>query len=180
MGFELPGPLLDRASAVAARFTKEIRQYLSTESIQDVDVRAGGFLQHDWSDADVAFANTSCFDEELLEDLAVKCAQLKEGALVVTLGEQLAVQRHLELVLQRPVLSTAGPIQAYVHRVVAQSGDRTATATATTNPPGVTPPRPHRVGRLIDEESASFAPLTSPQDSELMRRKRAGRSFPDS
>ena len=119
VGFELPGPLLERASTAVARFGKEIRQYLSTESIQDIEVKAGGFLQHDWSDADVAFVNASCFDEDLLNDLALKCAGLKEGALVVTLGEPLASQGHLELVLQRAVQSTAGPIQAFVHRRVA-------------------------------------------------------------
>ena len=139
-------------------------------------MKAGGFLQHDWSDADVAFANASCFDEELLGDLAAKCALLKEGALVVTLGEQLVGQDHLELVLQRAlVLSTArassGATLAFVHRRISPEGDASSAAPATT------PPRPRRVQHLASE---GFAPLTSPQDSELMRRKRAGpRSFAD-
>lgn len=156
---------------MVARFAEDIRQYLSTESTQDVEVKAGSFLQHDWSDADVVVANASCFDEELLGDLAAKCAMLKEGALVVTLGEQIVGHGHLALVLQRALLSTAGPIQAFVHRRISPRGTRAASSVAA---PATTPPRPRRVQHLASETGASFAPLTSPQDSELMRRKRAG------
>ena len=120
---------------MVARFAEDIRQYLSTESTQDVEVKAGSFLQHDWSDADVVVANASCFDEELLGDLAAKCAMLKEGALVVTLGEQLVGQDHLELVLQRAlVLSTArassGAALAFVHRRISPEGDASSAAPA--------------------------------------------------
>ena len=44
----------------------------------------GSFLDFDWSDGDVVFANSTCFDDELMMDMSKKAEKLKAGALIVT------------------------------------------------------------------------------------------------
>lgn len=47
-------------------------------------VYEGSFLDFDWSDGDVVFANSTCFDDELMIDMSEKATKLKAGAIVVT------------------------------------------------------------------------------------------------
>lgn len=44
----------------------------------------GSFLDYDWSDGDVVFANSTCFDDALMKDMADQAAKLKPGAVFVT------------------------------------------------------------------------------------------------
>ncbi len=44
----------------------------------------GSFLDFDWSDGDVVFANSTCFDDELMLGLSKSAEKLKAGAIVVT------------------------------------------------------------------------------------------------
>lgn len=44
----------------------------------------GSFLDFDWSDGDVVFANSTCFDDELMMDMSKKAERLKAGAIIVT------------------------------------------------------------------------------------------------
>lgn len=43
---------------------------LSTSQHQIAAVFGGSFLDFDWSDGDVVFANSTCFDEALMSDMA--------------------------------------------------------------------------------------------------------------
>lgn len=43
---------------------------LSTSQDQIAAVFEGSFLDFDWSDGDVVFANSTCFDEALMNDMA--------------------------------------------------------------------------------------------------------------
>ena len=45
---------------------------------------AHSFLEYDWSDGDVVFANSTCFTEELMDSLALQGASLKPGAYLIT------------------------------------------------------------------------------------------------
>jgi hypothetical protein len=47
------------------------------------------FRDYDWSDGDVVFANSTCFDEDLMGDLTKQCELLKKGTHVITLTKDL-------------------------------------------------------------------------------------------
>jgi hypothetical protein len=47
-------------------------------------VYEGSFLDFDWSDGDVIFANSTCFSDELMTLLSKQAESLKPGAIVVT------------------------------------------------------------------------------------------------
>ncbi len=44
----------------------------------------GSFLDFDWSDGEVVFANSTCFDDELMLGLSKAAEKLRPGAIVVT------------------------------------------------------------------------------------------------
>ncbi|CAN0305891.1 unnamed protein product, partial [Phaeothamnion confervicola] len=43
----------------------------------------------DWSDGDVVFANSTCFDDALMNRIAERAAMLRRGAFVITLSRRL-------------------------------------------------------------------------------------------
>jgi hypothetical protein len=45
---------------------------------------AYSFLDYDWSDGDIVFANSTCFTEELMTNLALQGESLKPGAYLIT------------------------------------------------------------------------------------------------
>jgi len=67
-----------------SRFNSDFKQYLTLGIAQGAAVYEGSFLDFDWSDGDVVFANSTCFDDELMLELSKKAELLKPGAIVVT------------------------------------------------------------------------------------------------
>ncbi len=55
----------------------------------EITLHHSDFRLIDWSDGDVVFANSTCFDEQLMNDLARACEKLKLGTMVVTLTKGL-------------------------------------------------------------------------------------------
>jgi len=55
----------------------------------EVTLSHSDFRLKDFSDADLIFANSTCFDEQLMNDLARCCENLRAGAVVITLTKGL-------------------------------------------------------------------------------------------
>jgi hypothetical protein len=53
------------------------------------EVHLGDMLELDWSDADLVLANSTCFDQDLLNKIAQKCSLLKKGSWMFTLTKKL-------------------------------------------------------------------------------------------
>jgi hypothetical protein len=53
----------------------------------------GSFLDFDWSDGDVVFANSTCFDDSLMADMSVQAERLKPGAFFVTFTKGLTSKK---------------------------------------------------------------------------------------
>lgn len=72
--------------SVAKKFSKSISPLL--KSPPSIQLAHGSFLAEphcsSWLDADLIFANSTCFPDELIADIAAKCALLKVGARVIT------------------------------------------------------------------------------------------------
>jgi hypothetical protein len=49
----------------------------------------GDFLQLDWSDASLLFANSTCFSPDLMESLAIKAEEIKVGTFFITFTKKL-------------------------------------------------------------------------------------------
>lgn len=61
------------------------------EAAKEVSVRfvLGDFTKVGWSDADVIFANSTCFDEYLMKDLARAAASMAVGTFAITFTKKL-------------------------------------------------------------------------------------------
>jgi hypothetical protein len=55
----------------------------------EVHFHNSDFRLIDWSDADLVFANSTCFDEQLMTDLARQAERMRAGAIIMTLTKGL-------------------------------------------------------------------------------------------
>ena len=69
------------------------RSHASTElkplSSQDVLLVNDDFLKVDWSDGDVVFMNSTCFDSALIQKIETQALKLRKGARVITTTQKL-------------------------------------------------------------------------------------------
>ena len=93
VGIEILEGLHNAAVEVCAHYDRSVRPtFDSTDprSTQEIEVVCGSFLELDWPlDADVVFANSTCFDEQLMDDIATQGQALRDGVIVITLTKQL-------------------------------------------------------------------------------------------
>ena len=70
---------------------------LCSSQRQHAAVYMGSFLEFDWRDGDVVFANSTCFDDDLMTALSQMAHNLKPGAIVVTFTKGLEPAGGFEL-----------------------------------------------------------------------------------
>merc|ERR1711988_174832 len=81
----------------------------------------GSILDIDWSDGDVVFANSTCFDDDLMKALAIKASGLKAGAYFVTFTKGLN-SSNFEVVLRKRYKMSWGPATVYIQRRLNEDG----------------------------------------------------------
>ena len=120
-GIELVAGLHAASLGVCARFDGGFKQQLfGNKQAPVVRVSLGSFLDHDWSYADVVFANSTCFDDCLLENIAAQVDRLRTGAVFVSFTK--AVPSPLLVQRRRFRLSMSwGPATVFVACRVANS-----------------------------------------------------------
>lgn len=84
IGIEILTSLHQAAQAVVRNYNDRIKSYLSLTEKQDVAVFEGSFCDFDWSDGDLVFANSTCFSDELMQQVSDLAGRLKPGSIVVT------------------------------------------------------------------------------------------------
>ena len=101
------------------RFENHIRHEVEPESRQHCDVEfiVGDATVIDWSDARVAFANSTCFDEHLMQKITDKAALLAPGSYFVTTTTALKSE-HYELRWKGFMRETWGEATVFVQRRV--------------------------------------------------------------
>tara|TARA_B100000482_G_scaffold76208_1_gene54022 strand:+ start:723 stop:1169 length:447 start_codon:yes stop_codon:yes gene_type:complete len=88
-GVEILESLHYAADSVVRSFKLKFLHLLDTNSPQEVRLKCGSFLSTDWSDGDVVFANSTCFEDDLVANLAEQAERLKPGALFITFTKAL-------------------------------------------------------------------------------------------
>lgn len=82
-----------------------------------IDGEQGSFLDPgcDWSDADLVFANSTCFAEDTLLAIAKRAKLLRPGARVVTFTTALKTP-WLRVLMKRRYQMSWGPATVFVHQ----------------------------------------------------------------
>lgn len=172
VGIESLSSLYNASLEVNSSFEQLIRQFLGTGQEQATEFLKGSITEIDWSDGDVVFANSTCFEDDLMEELSAKAELLKEGSVVITFTTGLD-SPCFEVLEEAHYTMSWGAATVFIHLRNACPASRLSVKT---EEPATPTRRPMRIHQLQAEDAASIAPLTSPHDAELMRRKR--RPFP--
>jgi len=86
VGIELLSDLASAADTLLERYNTEVHPQLPQDSAaakQSTDAMSlieGDFLELDWSDADVVYANATRFDQPLMEAISKKAEKMKPGS----------------------------------------------------------------------------------------------------
>jgi hypothetical protein len=83
-------PLLQKNAAASGRQLKR----------QQIEFHCSDFRTMDWSDADVVWANSTCFDQDLMQDLSRQSEYMREGSYFISLTKGLSSD-HWELATPR-------------------------------------------------------------------------------
>lgn len=73
------------------------------------------FLVKDWSDGDILFANSTCFDDSLMAKIAEKAASLKKGAIFITFTRRLP-STHFEVLEHEMYQMSWGGATVYIQQ----------------------------------------------------------------
>lgn len=122
IGIEILESLHNQGINVVNSFKDTFSQHLYARSppTQDcpettVSLIKASILEYDWSDGDVVFANSTCFNDDLMSKIAVKAEHLKPGSLFITFTKSLESKR-FEIVDRTRYKMSWGLATVYIHR----------------------------------------------------------------
>ena len=89
MGIEILDELVTSAKRILSKHKKLLKENLPEKLEQEIKFVKGDILKTDFSEADVVFTHSTCFDEEFMKALAEKMKRLRKGSFVITITQQL-------------------------------------------------------------------------------------------
>ncbi len=81
----------------------------------------GSFLEFDWTDGDVVFANSTCFDDALMTQMATCAERLRPGSVFVSFTKSLP-SRCFEIIERRRYRMSWGPATVFIQRRLTDDG----------------------------------------------------------
>jgi len=121
IGVEILTSLHRQALTVLQRYESKFKPHLAMGQSQHVMVYEGSFLDYDWSDGDLVFANSTCFDDFLMGSLSDMAGRLKAGAIVVTFTKCMT-NAAFELLERKRYRMSWGPATVFIHRKLNADG----------------------------------------------------------
>jgi len=117
MGVEILQGLHHVACDIQGKWEDERRSLDISERTREAQITfiCGDILQVDWSDADVCFANSTCFDDKLMEGLAERANLCKPGTFFITFTRRLPSEKWEVLEYERHLMSW-GDATVYIHQ----------------------------------------------------------------
>jgi SAM-dependent methyltransferase len=130
-GIEIVPELYEASMQQLALYNEEILPQLQQQAAaenrqlkrQDISFECQDFRKVDWSDADVVWANSTCFDQDLMRDLSRQSEKMKEGSYFVSLTKGLTSD-HWELATPRKLYKMSWG-EATIHAHVKIRGPNT-------------------------------------------------------
>lgn len=97
-GIEILKGLYDICEDIQGKWVKEIHDQLPEERQgTEIVFSRGDATALSWADADVAFANSTCFPPELMSLLASKANLMKDGSIFITTTKELPSEKYFLL-----------------------------------------------------------------------------------
>ncbi len=89
VGIEILKELVGASNKILLRYKKIVKKAFPEKAEQEIKFINRDFLKEDISEADVVFAHSTCFSDELMKELTRKLEGLRKGARVVTVTKEL-------------------------------------------------------------------------------------------
>ncbi|CAM9622504.1 unnamed protein product [Phaeothamnion confervicola] len=114
IGIELLSRLHDASLRILRRYRRLVRPSLSHPPL--VKFYCGSFLspEFDWSDGDLVFANSTCFEPELMRGVTERAERMRTGARVITFTTALSTP-WFRIVHKRKFAMTWGVVTVFIH-----------------------------------------------------------------
>ena len=122
LGIEILEGLHTQGAKIMQRFNSNYQEILSAGQHQMAAVCQGSFLDYDWSDGDVVFANSTCYDEKLMLEMADMARNLRPGAFFVTFTKGLNIPDAFELIERKRYRMSWGPATVFIQRRLNHDG----------------------------------------------------------
>lgn len=81
--------LLDTLYQASINVLKKYETLVDAQTAKTVMFKHGDILKEDWSDGDIIFANSTCFDDNLMNGISKLAEKLKKGSCVISLTKHL-------------------------------------------------------------------------------------------
>ncbi|GMH48602.1 hypothetical protein TrVE_jg14474 [Triparma verrucosa] len=122
VGIEILEDLYKVCVETMQHWTKHVKPVLGEERTQDMQFSFlnNDFLIADWSDADIVFMNSTCFNRSLMIDLSAKGKALAPGTIVVTTTKRM-VGPAFDLVEELQMEESWGDATVYIQKRVERS-----------------------------------------------------------
>ena len=115
VGYEVLSGLVQLHESVLAEWEKNKENYPEASQEVEFEVIHGDGLQGEWSDADVVFVHSTCFDDVLMTQIASQCEKLRKGALVITVTNPLRSE-YFQMIEEAPLEANWGTSTAFIQR----------------------------------------------------------------
>ena len=116
MGIEIIGDLVDKSHNMLSKFEKELKRKEMKLGSRKFDLIQGDFLsdEYEWEEADLIFANSTCFTEDLMMKLSVKSQTCKPGTRFITFTASLD-SPYWKVIYKQQLAMSWGPATVFVH-----------------------------------------------------------------
>jgi hypothetical protein len=121
IGIEILEGLHQAAVKVVDKYNANFRQYLNSGQSQHASVYEGSFLDHDWTNGDLVFANSTCFDDGLMEKMSKMAEGMAPGSIFVTFTKGLN-SSCFEVLERKRYKMSWGPATVFIHRRLKANG----------------------------------------------------------
>jgi len=106
---------LHKTSMDVLELYKKTNQNRDNSKSQEINLIQGDLLDYDWSDGDLVFANSTCFEESLMKRMGLRGRFLKPGSIFVTLTKQLK-SPYFDVTLSKQYRMSWGIATVHIHR----------------------------------------------------------------
>lgn len=111
----------NQALRINDRFNSQFKDALHKGQSQSVSTVQGSLLGYDWSDGDIVFANSTCFDDSLMSAIAKQAELLLPGSMFVTFTKALP-SGCFEIIDKKRYKMSWGPATVFIQRRLADDG----------------------------------------------------------
>lgn len=159
-GIEILSGLFESSLEIQKLYNSSFQGIIRWNVSPAVRLHCNSILDHDWSNGDIVFANSTCFDSSLMEKLSKKAEELKPGSVFISFTKSLSSDKFTVVDKCKYTMSW-GPATVFVHRRLRDDG----TDLALTQPAPSLANRSARFEKYRARPTADVTPSTGPAPS---------------